>query len=45
MPSSLLDPCTTTSLVAGEWVPDCKGFVFNPINIGTYDFWKLSRKA
>jgi peptide/nickel transport system substrate-binding protein len=22
-----------------------EGFFFNPINIGTYDFWKLSRKA
>jgi peptide/nickel transport system substrate-binding protein len=22
-----------------------EGFEFNPINIGTYDFWKLSRKA
>jgi peptide/nickel transport system substrate-binding protein len=22
-----------------------EGFSFNPINIGTYDFWKLSRKA
>jgi peptide/nickel transport system substrate-binding protein len=24
---------------------DIEGFFFNPINIGTYDFWKLSRKA
>jgi peptide/nickel transport system substrate-binding protein len=24
---------------------DIEGFHFNPINIGTYDFWKLSRKA
>jgi peptide/nickel transport system substrate-binding protein len=24
---------------------DIDGFAFNPINIGTYDFWKLSRKA
>lgn len=24
---------------------DIEGFAFNPINIGTYDFWKLSRKA
>ena len=22
-----------------------EGFVFNPINLGTYDFWTLSRKA
>jgi peptide/nickel transport system substrate-binding protein len=24
---------------------DIEGFVFNPINLGTYDFWTLSRKA
>jgi hypothetical protein len=22
-----------------------EGFAFNPINLGTYDFWTLSRKA
>ena len=22
-----------------------EGFVFNPINLGTYDFWSMSRKA
>jgi ABC-type transport system substrate-binding protein len=22
-----------------------QGFAFNPINLGTYDFWTLSRKA
>ena len=24
---------------------DIEGFFFNPINIGTYDFWKLSRTS
>jgi peptide/nickel transport system substrate-binding protein len=32
-----------------EWTTvlrqDVEGFVFNPINIGTYDLWELSRKA
>ncbi len=22
-----------------------EGFAFNPINMGTYDFWKMSRSA
>ena len=33
-------PQWTTVLQAG-----IEGFAFNPINIGTYDFWKLSRTA
>lgn len=35
-----IQPTWTTILRA-----DIQGFFFNPINIGTYNFWKLSRAS